>query len=123
MITYEEVAKNQKKLVMHMSFNKLMELVYIQPKNADYIYSSSEHFLEGEENEAERTVLENWMKHFGVTFHKAHCSGHASKEDLAQVIKAINPKLLIPIHTEKAEDFKGLHANVKIPQKEKTMEI
>ncbi|MEM2137515.1 MAG: MBL fold metallo-hydrolase RNA specificity domain-containing protein [Candidatus Anstonellaceae archaeon] len=54
---------------------------------------------------------------------QAHCSGHASKEDLADLIKAINPKLLIPIHTEKAEDFKGLHANVKIPEEGKTMEI
>jgi ribonuclease J len=123
MVTYKEVAKNQKKLVMHMSFNKLMELVYIQPKNADYVYSSSEHFLEGEENEAERTVLENWMKHFGVTFHKAHCSGHASRQDLEEVVKQINPKLLIPIHTEKAEDFKLWHPNVKVPKKEMTMEI
>ncbi|MBM3229723.1 hypothetical protein FJZ26_04795, partial [Candidatus Parvarchaeota archaeon] len=123
MITFDEVSKNQKKFIMHMSFNKLMELIYIRPKNADYIYSSSEHFLEGEENEAERTVLENWMKHFGVTFHKAHCSGHASKEDLADLIKAISPKLLIPIHTEKAEDFKKLHMNVRIPGIGKTMEI
>ncbi|MBI5227169.1 MBL fold metallo-hydrolase [Candidatus Micrarchaeota archaeon] len=123
MITFEHVAKNQKKFVMHMSFNKLMELVYLQPKNADYIYSSSEHFLEGEENEAERTVLENWMKHFGVKFHKAHCSGHASKQDLAHLVKVINPKILIPIHTQRAEDFKGLHTNVKIPEKEKTIEI
>ena len=106
-----------------MSFNKLMELVYIQPKNADYIYSSSEHFLEGEENEDERTVLENWMKHFGVAFHKAHCSGHASRQDLEGIIKAIKPKLLIPIHTQKAEDFKGLHKNVRVPEKGKKMEI
>ena len=103
MITYKEVAKNQGKLVMHMSFNKLVELVYIQPKNADYIYSSSEHFLEGEENEAEKTVLENWMKHFGVRFHKAHCSGHVSRQDLEHVVREINPKVLIPIHTAHAE--------------------
>ena len=122
-ITFEEVSKNQKKLVMHMSFNKLMELVYIQPKNADYIYSSSEHFLEGEENEAERTVLENWMKHFGVTFHKAHCSGHASKEDLAEIVKAIKPKLLIPIHTKSPAEFKKIHTEVKVPDRGGTIEI
>jgi len=123
MITYSEVAKNQKKLVMHMSFNKLMELVYIQPKNADYIYSSSEHFLEGEENEAERTVLENWMKHFKVNFHKAHCSGHASAHDLEEMVKAIAPKVLIPIHTQRAEEFRKMHANVKVPEKEGRIEL
>ncbi len=117
MVTHSDVARNQDKLVMHMSFNKLMELVYIQPKNADYIYSSSEHFLEGDENEDERTVLENWMKHFGVRFHKAHCSGHASKQDLENIIKTIKPKILIPIHTQNAGDFKGIHDDVKVPSK------
>jgi len=123
MVTYKEVAKNHDNLVMHMSFNKLVELVYIQPKNADYIYSSSEHFLEGEEKEAERTVLENWMKHFNVRFHKAHCSGHVSKKDLEYIIKEINPEMLIPMHTNRAEDFKNLHKNVRIPEKEKRMEL
>ena len=123
MVTYEDVKRDQAGLVMHMSFNKLLELVYIQPKNADYIYSSSEHFLEGEENEAERTVLENWMKHFGVKFHKAHCSGHISRKELEQVIHAMNPKILIPIHTERAADFRNLHTNVIIPEKGKTLEL
>lgn len=124
MITYKEVGKSQKSYVMHMTFNKLMELVYIQPKKANYIYATSEHFLEGEDNKQERTVLENWMKHFGVKFHKeAHCSGHASRQDLEGAIKAINPKVLIPIHTECAEDFKKIHANVMVPGKEKRMEI
>ncbi|MEW6584205.1 MAG: MBL fold metallo-hydrolase [Nitrospirota bacterium] len=123
MITSKEVSENQDRFVMHMSFNKLVELIYIRPKNANYIYSSSEHFLEGEDNKDERRVLENWMEHFGVRFHKAHCSGHACKDDLVGVIKEINPKVIIPIHTECAEDFKKLHPNVKIPIKEKTLEI
>ena len=59
---------------MHMRFTSLMEFVYLQPENADFIYSSSEHFYEGEDNEEERTVWENWMKHFKISFHKAHCS-------------------------------------------------
>ncbi len=123
MTNFEEVRKNQSKFVMHMSFNKLMELVYIQPENADYVYSSSEHFLEGEENEAERHVLENWMKHFNVTFHKAHCSGHASRQDLQAMIEKINPEILIPIHTEHAEEFKKMHGNVMIPRKGETIKL
>ncbi|MBU0532547.1 MBL fold metallo-hydrolase, partial [Candidatus Micrarchaeota archaeon] len=79
MITYKEISKKPKRYVMHMGFYRLMELVYLQPKKADFIYSMSEHFFEGEENEEQRLVWENWMKHFGISFHKAHCSGHASK--------------------------------------------
>jgi ribonuclease J len=123
MITYKEVSANQKDIVMHMGFNKLVELIYIKPENADYIYSSSEHFLEGEENEDERRVLENWMKHFGVKFHKTHCSWHVSRKELIDVIKTVNPKILIPIHTECAKDFCEFHDKVEIPEKEKQMEI
>jgi len=124
MVTYREVAKSQSKYVMHMSFYKLMELCYIKPKNADYVYSSSEHFLEGEDNKAERTVLENWMKHFKVTFHKdIHCSGHASKHDIEEMVKEIKPNLLIPMHTVSADEFRKIHANVLVPEKGKKMEI
>lgn len=114
MITFHDIRKNQKDYVMFTGFNKLMELIYIQPENADYIYSSSEHFLEGEENKDQRRVLNNWLNHFGITLHKVHCSGHASKSDIEYVVKKINPDILIPIHTQNADEFKKIHNNVKI---------
>ncbi len=123
MINYKEIKKNPKKYVMFLGFYKLMELVYIQPKNGDFIYSMSEHFLEGEDNEEMRIVLENWMKHFKLNFHKAHCSGHASKSDIKEIVKAINPKILIPIHTENAEEFKKIHDNVKIVKNGEKIEV
>ncbi|MBN2121556.1 MBL fold metallo-hydrolase [Candidatus Micrarchaeota archaeon] len=122
-ITYEDIRKNPEKYVMHLNFNKLMELVYLQPKDAHFIYSSSEHFLEGEGNEEEKKRWEAWMGHFGIEFHKAHCSGHASKEDLGEMIKEINPEILIPIHTSKPEEFLKLHKNVRIPKKGETIEL
>jgi ribonuclease J len=123
MITYKELKKNQEDYVVHTNFTKLMELVYIQPKNADYIYSSSEHFLEGEDNEDMRTVLYNWLEHFGIKLHKAHCSGHASKSDIEYAVKKIKPEILIPIHTENPEEFKKIHDNVKVPKKGEIIEI
>ena len=123
MITHKDVASKQKEYVMHMGFYKLMELVYIQPKNAQYIYSSSEHFLEGEDNKDQRRVMENWMGHFGIKMHKAHCSGHASREDLAELIRIINPKMVVPVHTVSADDFRELHKNVKAPVKFEKMEL
>ena len=123
MITHKEISENPKKYLMHMGFYRLMELVYIKPKDSDFIYSMSEHFYEGDENEAQRTIWENWMKHFGITFHKAHCSGHASKEDLKEVIKKINPEILIPMHTMNPEGFKEMHKKVILPEKEKRIEL
>jgi ribonuclease J len=123
MITYKEIKEEQQDYVMLTNFNKLMELVYIKPKKADYIYSSSEHFLEGEDNEEMKRVLYNWLTHFGIGLHKAHCSGHASKSDLEYAIKKIDPEVLIPIHTQNPEEFQKIHDNVLIVEKEKTYEL
>lgn len=123
MITYRELRADQKKYLVVTGFNKLMELVYIQPKDADYIYSTSESFLEGEENKDQRRVLDNWLNHFGITLHKAHCSGHAGKSDLKLAIEAINPEILIPIHTRNAEEFKKIHDHVVIVKRGETIEL
>ncbi len=123
MITFRDVSKNGHLYVMHMGFFKLMELAYIQPKEAQYIYSQSEHFLEGEDNADQKRVLENWLGHFNIPLHMAHCSGHASKQDLIDVIKEVNPKILIPIHTQHAQEFSKFHPNVIMPEKGKTIEI
>lgn len=123
MITYNQIKENPKKYIMHLNFFKLMELVYIQPKNADFIYASSEHFLEGEENEDQTKVMHNWMEHFGIKFHMAHCSGHVDKQGLTETIREINPQILIPIHTQNAKEFEKLHKNVILPKKLKKIEI
>ena len=123
MITFKEIKERQSDFVILTNFNKLMELVYIQPEKAEYIYSSSEHFLEGEDNEDMRTVLYNWLNHFNINLHRAHCSGHASKSDIEYAIKKIKPEILIPIHTQNPEEFKKIHDNVIIPEKGKTINL
>lgn len=123
MVTYLDIAKNPKKYLMHMRFSDLMELVYIQPKNADMIYATSEHFYEGEDNEDQRKVWENWMGHFGIALHKAHCSGHMDKKGLIEAIKKINPKVLIPVHTNVPEEFRKVHKNVKVVEAGERLEL
>jgi len=83
----------------------------------------SEHFLEGEDNEEQRQIWENWMNHFKIKFHKAHCSGHASKEEIISIVKKINPQVVIPVHTENAEEFKKVHPKVIVPEKGKRFEV
>ena len=123
MTSFEQIRKNQKDFVMFTGFNKLMELVYLQPENADYIYSSSEHFLETEDYADKRRVLGNWLNHFGIPLHKAHCSGHAGKSDIEYAVKKIKPEILIPIHTQNPEEFKKIHDNVVIPEKGREYKI
>jgi ribonuclease J len=47
-----------------------------------------------------------------VNFIYAHSSGHAPLEDLQKLAAALKPKMLIPIHTEDAEGFRGQFENV-----------
>ncbi len=122
-VTSEDVSKNQKKYVMHLGFYRLMELVYIQPKNADFIYSMSEHFYEGDDNKAQRTVWENWMKHFDIRFHPVHSSGHASRRDILSFIKQLNAGTTIPVHTNDADDFDNAASEIVKPKKGETIEI
>ncbi len=42
-----------------------------------------------------------------------HTSGHAYIEDLQKMVDTMNPKFIIPIHTESKEKYKELfHADV-----------
>ena len=38
-------------------------------------------------------------------FKRAHVSGHASRPELKELIKRINPETIIPIHTEHPDEF------------------
>lgn len=123
-VTADYIHKHQNELVMMLSFYALMELIYIKPaKGASFVYSLSDLFWEGDDNEAMRTAVENWMKLFGIKMIHAHASGHASGEEIKKLIKEINPKTLIPVHTEHPEMFKKFHKNVVLPEVGKEMHI
>mgnify|MGYP003902074681 CR=1 FL=1 len=47
-----------------------------------------------------------------VAFTYAHTSGHATLDDLKSFAAAINPKVLVPIHTEFSEDYSDHFENV-----------
>lgn len=49
-----------------------------------------------------------------VNFVYAHTSGHATVGDLQKFAGALNPKMLVPVHTEYAHDFKRIHPNSMI---------
>lgn len=47
-----------------------------------------------------------------VNFVYAHTSGHAALEDLQAFAGALNPKMLIPVHTEHRDEFREHFDNV-----------
>ncbi|MDI6736915.1 MAG: MBL fold metallo-hydrolase [Nanoarchaeota archaeon] len=144
MVNAKWVHRNQDDVVMAFNIYKLFELVSIRPKkNSDYIYSMSEHFLEGPDNAEALGVRKNWMEHFKfkmpeknyaeidnkdgtkepVPIHKLHASGHMPKEDVMNMIRTINPDMVIPIHTQNPKSFGQFHKRVVLPEIEKEIKI
>ncbi len=104
-IDADYVHKHQSKLILHLDFTHFTELVDIKPdQGARFIHSMSEPFEEGD---VEDEVKHNWMDYFGLEYHQAHASGHCSKKEIFSVVNEISPKVVIPVHTEYPEMFKG----------------
>jgi ribonuclease J len=102
-ITYEELCKNPQKYVVTMGMYEINQLTDIKPKGAIWIKSSCEPF--SDEMELDEDRKKNWLNHFEIKEFFAHASGHASGNEIRNMIKEINPQVVIPIHTEHAEMF------------------
>ena len=70
-----------------------------------YIRSLCEPF--NEEMELDEKRVTNWLDLFRLGEPvQIHASGHASGEEILEAIETIKPKKLIPIHTQRAANFK-----------------
>jgi ribonuclease J len=72
-----------------------------------YIYSNSKAYDDEQAADLER--LRNWVGHMRLTLYGdpedanhviLHASGHASGPELAEFVRTVNPRMLLPIHTE-----------------------
>lgn len=104
-ITYKELVENPEKYVVSMNLWEINHLIDIKPEKAIWIKSTCEPFCEDMELDEERK--KNWLKYFKIKYFEGstHASGHASGEEIKDMIKQINPEILIPIHTEHPESF------------------
>lgn len=78
------------------------------------IYSMWEGYLTKEHNPCGFENYQNLMNNPDIEFYKIHTSGHAVLKDLQKLAAAVNPRILIPIHTEHATDYDNYFQNVKI---------
>ncbi len=95
-----------------MSKSPIIEL-YKGDKAVNVIYSQWLGYLKCSNDEcygAEQIAAYQHDKQ--IKFVYAHTSGHATVEDLRGFAQAMNPKQLVPIHTEHGDQFKKLFNNV-----------
>jgi ribonuclease J len=91
-------------------------------RHSSIIYSMWEGYLDEKHNPKGWKGYERLMKMPAVNFTRIHTSGHAYLKDLKDLSNAINPKMLIPIHTGHADDYIEHFSNVLVlPDGEKIM--
>ena len=109
LVSPDQIRESAERFILCFSYLDLSDLAELAPENGGvYIYSSSE--LYGEEQEIDFRRLRNWLDRFAFTLvgdpnHKEgewryHASGHITGPDLERLVRTINPKVLIPVHTE-----------------------
>jgi len=109
----DDIAKHQDQFIFQTDIMQLAELIDILPSPGSlFIRSKSEPF---EEDDVQEEILQNWIKRFNLDFHQAHASGHANKEEIFDIIRRIDPKVVVPVHTEHADMFKKCGRAVKCP--------
>ena len=122
-VDYRWVKKNLKDTEMFMSASELSQLIDIQPGKGTFVYSMSEHYIEGEGNEEYRDCLNNWLNHFGMKLEQIHCSGHADYAGVKKMIDGVSAKRVIPVHTENPDAFKKMHGDVVMAERGKTIKL
>nr|WP_321497726.1 MBL fold metallo-hydrolase [uncultured Methanolobus sp.] len=105
-ITCDELKESPEDYVVSMSMWEIGQLADINPSNALWIKSSCDPFCD--EMELDEDRKQNWIAHFGIRHEKTHASGHANGKELREMIREISPEILIPIHTEHPDIYKGL---------------
>ncbi|MBU5689831.1 MAG: MBL fold metallo-hydrolase [Candidatus Aenigmatarchaeota archaeon] len=121
-VTADDVRKKQNKFVVFLDYYDLKELIDLKPEaNSTYIYSTSEPH--DEEQTIDYNRMMNWLNHFRLKFENAHASGHASENEIKEIIKSIKPKNVFPIHTQHPEIFKNFAKNVVFAEYEKSINL
>ena len=116
-----EIGQEPQKYLCAMGFYNFPQLIDMKIKDGTYIHSASEPWTEEQTFGVERR--DSWVNHFGLANEQIHCSGHASRTDLFDIVKEIDASMLYPIHSGHPEEYKGVVNNITFPEEGKTYMI
>ncbi len=106
-----EIRESPGEYILAFSLYDMPNLMDIKSYGGTYLYSSTEAL--SEDAELDFKTLSNWLKKYGIRsvgffidadgkpqFEEGyHASGHASGEEIYEFIAAIDPEIIIPVHT------------------------
>jgi len=112
-IDKKEVLDNPRKYFLKVSnFSDL--LAALESTQISVIYSQWGGYKKEKINPKRFKIFVDLENNPNIDFHDVHTSGHAIISDLQKLAKAVNAKMLVPIHTEHAEGYKDYFANVQV---------
>ena len=122
MVSARQVHSSPGDYILCFSFWDSKNLIDIDVRSGTYVYSSSEAYSEEQEQDFRR--LREWLRHFDIRSvglpHERwqgigdlpeeeqglHASGHASADDIMEFVRQINPRTVVPVHTENPGYFR-----------------
>jgi ribonuclease J len=109
-IEKQDVNLNKKNIVMitrdNYDFTDLLSHID-EFTGAQAIYSMWEGYLEDSD-------LSDRLKQKGISLEPVHTSGHATERDLQKLVKAFNPKCIMPIHTFNPQAYRSLFPDTNV---------
>jgi ribonuclease J len=113
MITIAEILAQPKRYLLKISyFSDLLESL----NSCSVIFSMWQGYLD-------EPKYQRLKQHPKVTFHEIHTSGHAVRDDLQRFAAVLKPERIIPVHTEKADEYENFFENVSVLHDGETLEI
>ncbi|MEM2871994.1 MAG: MBL fold metallo-hydrolase [Candidatus Caldarchaeum sp.] len=101
----EDVKQKPSRYILVLSkAGDIIDLAGLRPSpKSPFILATSEPH--SEEQIIEMDKIKNWVELLGLEMHHIHSSGHASGPDILDLIMRVNPRRVVPIHTESPEMF------------------
>ena len=104
-ITKEEISQQSDKIVMIVRPSMQKDLEHITGiEGGNMVYSMWDGYL----LKADTKKFIDYLTNRNFTTYKIHTSGHADIETLKQMVGAIHPKNIVPIHTFNGSDYHNI---------------
>jgi len=138
-LTALDIKKHPERYVMMLSYfdlGQIFDIADVNGKIPDSWFIKAQCAPFSDEMELDEERFMNWLKAFGIGFdlgetpipdgctnidcdklhdiiERAHVSGHASRSELKKLIRLVNPKVLIPVHTMYPKAFVEIAEEIK----------
>jgi len=120
-INWERLKEIEERVVMLIRAGFLWDLrTFLDLKGGTWIYSMWHGYFD--QSESLRN-LRNYLKDKDVRIEELHTSGHATISELTDLVTALGPKMVIPIHTFHPEKFKDHFSNVRLVDNGEELDI